>query len=238
MKLLAEFDRVWAVSEASRAELTGFWHWQGLEKTPPVDVLALGADFSAAARVIPRGPPVGSASIPHLLCVGILEPRKNQELLLDVCAELWGEGLRFELHLVGRVNPHFGRPITARIKRLQRHFPHLHRDETAGDDELVQLYATARASVFPTRAEGCGLPLLESLWQGVPCICSDLPVLHENAASGGCLEVAVDDRAAWKDALRRLLTDDALHARLAGEAGSRALPTWAAAGTTLRSALV
>ena len=236
LKLLAAFDRVWAVSEASRAELTGFWHWQGLEQTPPVDVLALGADFSGAARVIPGSPPVGS--IARLLCVGILEPRKNQELLLDVCAELWGEGRRFDLHLVGRVNPHFGRPIAARIKRLRREFPQLRHDETAGDDELVRLYVTARASVFPTQAEGCGLPLLESLWQGVPCVCSDLPVLQENAVEGGCLAVAVNDRAAWKDALRRMVTDDALHARLAGEAGSRALPTWAAAAARLRSALV
>ena len=236
LKLLAVFDRVWAVSEASRAELTGFWRWQGMERTPPVDVLALGADFSGAARVTRRA--LASTAMPQLLCVGILEPRKNQELLLEVSEELWGEGLRFELHLVGRVNPHFGRPIAARIKRLRREFPQLRHDETAGDDELVRLYATARASLFPTRAEGCGLPLLESLWQGVPCVCSDLPVLRENSDGGGCLPVTVNDRAAWKDALRRLLTDDALYAKLAGEAGSRALPTWDTAAATLRSALV
>ena len=235
LKLLAAFDRVWAVSEVSRTELTGFWQWQGLERTPPVSVLALGADFNGAARMTSRAPP---PPVPRLLCVGILEPRKNQLLLLDVCEELWGEGLRFELQLVGRVNPHFGRPIVARIESLRKRFAHLRHDETAGDDALVQLYASARASVFPTLAEGCGLPLLESLWQGVPCVCSDLPVLRENAGGGGCLEVAVNDRAAWKDALRRLLTDEALHARLAGEAVSRALPTWSAAAATLRAALI
>src|ERR1019366_7898 len=32
MKSLARFDRVWAVSEASRAELLGFWRWQGVEE--------------------------------------------------------------------------------------------------------------------------------------------------------------------------------------------------------------
>jgi glycosyltransferase involved in cell wall biosynthesis len=233
LKLLAAVDRVWAVSEASRAELTGFWQWQGLERTPPVSVLALGADFNGAARVTSRA----VSPVSRLLCVGILEPRKNQSLLLDVCEELWGEGVRFELQLVGRVNPHFGRPITVRIESLRKRFAHLRHDETADDDALVQLYASARASVFPTLAEGCGLPLLESLWQGVPCVCSDLPVLRENAAGGGCLEVAVNNHAAWKDALRRLLTDDALHAKLAGEAGSRVLPTWDAAAETLRAGL-
>ena len=236
LKFLASFDRGWAVSEASRAELTGFWRWQGLEKTPPVGVLALGADFSGAARVTQRVAPAGAR--PKLLSVGILEPRKNQTLLLDVSEELWAEGLAFELHLVGRVNPHFGGPIAARIKTLQSKFPGLHFHAAASDEEVSRLYASARASVFPTLAEGCGLPLLESLWLGVPCVCSDLPVLRENAAGGGCLPVAVNDRAVWKEALRRVLTDETLNERLAREAGSRALPTWAAATATLRSELV
>jgi len=84
-------------------------------------------------------------------------------------------------------------------------------------------------------AEGCGLPLLESLWAGVPCVCSDLPVLRENADGGGCLTAAVSDRAAWSEALRRVLTDDALVARLAGEARSRPLPTWAGTAAALRA---
>ena len=235
MKLLARFDRVWAVSEASRADLLGFWHWQGVKKTPPVELLALGADFSAAPRVISRSQL--STLNPQLLCIGILEPRKNQGFLLDVCEELWGEERRFELNVVGRVNPHFGKPLVARIKSLRRKYPDLRFHEAASDAEVTRLYATARASVFPTVAEGCGLPLLESLWMGVPCVCSDLPVLRENADGGGCLPVALNDRAAWREALRRVLTDDALQARLTREATTRSLPTWAEAAQTLRRAL-
>jgi glycosyltransferase involved in cell wall biosynthesis len=237
LKLLASFDRVWVVSEASRVELTGFWRWQGLEKTPPVEVLALGADFNGAPRITPPLNQAAPALPPVLLSVGILEPRKNQLLLLEVCEDLWNEGRRFELHLVGRVNPHFGRPTVDRIKVLQRKRSQLHHHPAAGDDELARLYAVARASVFPTLAEGCGLPLLESLWQGVPCVCSDLPVLRENAGGGGCLPVAGGERAAWTDALRRILADEALHARLTREAGSRPLPTWAAAAVALRATL-
>jgi glycosyltransferase involved in cell wall biosynthesis len=233
MKLLAGFDRVWAVSEASRRDLLGFWCWQGVEKTPPVDVLALGADFTSAPRVASRLEPSTSS----LLCIGILEPRKNQLFLLEVCAELWGEGLEFDLHVVGRVNPHFGAPVVARLETLQKSFPGLHYHEAASDAEVTRLYATARASVFPTIAEGCGLPLLESLWLGVPCVCSDLPVLRENADGGGCLPVTPNDRAAWKAALRRVLTDDALNVRLGVEALTRPLPTWAEAAQILRAAL-
>jgi glycosyltransferase involved in cell wall biosynthesis len=198
-----------------------------------VDVLALGADFNAAPRVTqaPR------FEKPSLLCIGIVEPRKNQSFLLDVAEELWRDGLAFELHLVGRVNPHFGRPIVARIDRLRKKYPGLRFHEAASDQTVAQLYATTCAAVFPTIAEGCGLPLLEALWMGVPCVCSDLPVLRENADGGGCVPVAVNDRAAWSAALRRVLTDEAAHARLAAEARVRALPTWAAAARTISAAL-
>lgn len=235
MKLLARFDRIWAVSEASRAELVGFWRWQGLEKTPLVEVLANGADFNASPRVADRAQP--STLNPQLLCVGILEPRKNQSFLLDVCETLWTEGLRFELHVVGRVNPHFGRPLVARLASLAKKYPGLRYHKAASDVEVARLYASARATVFPTIAEGCGLPLLESLWMGVPCVCSDLPVLRENADGGGCAPVALNDHAAWCAALRRILTDNAFHARLTHEARTRPLPTWASASDGLLKAL-
>ena len=233
MKLLAGFDRLWAVSAASQAELPGFWRWQGIDRLPPVEVLPLGADFNSAPRVVERAPPRA-----QLLCLGIIEPRKNQSFLLTVCAELWAENLPFELHVVGRVNPHFGHPIVAQMKSLRRAYPEqLQFHAAATDADVVRLFATARALVFPTIAEGCGLPLLESLWMGVPCICSDLPVLRENADGGGCVAVPVNDRAAWKDALRRLITDDAHYRRLAAEVRSRPLPTWQNAADVLRNSL-
>lgn len=259
MKLLASFDRVWAVSAASRDELLGFWKWQGLEKVPPVDVLALGADFDGTPRMTDRmaggGPTPRKTTVREmelrwgvdtppifstvaLLCVGILEPRKNQLVVLDACETLWDEGLGFDLHLVGRVNPHFGAPMMERVTAMERKYPGLRYDQEAADIRLATLYATSRATIFPTLAEGCGLPLLESLWRGVPCVCSDLPVLRENADAGGCLPVPPTDRAAWTDALRRILKDDFLHADLTMEARTRPLPTWAEAGKTLLDAMV
>jgi len=233
LKQLAEFERIWAISEASRDELLGYWRWLGLASVPPVDMLPLGADLDRAPRVTSRP----AAASPGLLCVGILEPRKNQALLLDAAEALWREGLTFDLHLVGRVNPHFGPPLVARIKALRKRFPGLRYHEAASDAVLAGLYATVTATLCPTIAEGCGLPLLESLWHGVPCVCSDLPVLRENADGGGCLAVAVDDRTAWIAALRRVLTEPDLVARFAAEAAARPLPTWAEAARRLRAGL-
>lgn len=230
MKLLAGFDRVWAVSEASRRDLLEFWRWQGVAKLPPVDVLALGADFNGRPRITTRNVSPGK---PSLLCVGIFEPRKNQAFLLQVCAELWEQGLDFDLHLAGRMNPHFGAPIVARIKELRNRYAGLHYHDAPDDAVMAALYDGVRASVFPTLAEGCGLPLLESLWMGVPCVCSDLPVLRENADGGGCLTAAPNDPAAWRQTLREILTDDALAARLQNEVTTRTLPTWRETAETL-----
>lgn len=235
LKQLAAFDRIFAVSAASRDELLGYWRWLGLATVPPVAAVALGADAAGTPRItVPVTPPAP----PQLLCLGIVEPRKNQALLLAACAALWREGRAFELHVVGRMNPHFGRPIVAALEKLRAEVgPRLVWHAAADDAAVAARLAAARATVFPTLAEGCGLPLLESLWHGVPCVCSDLPVLRENADAGGCLAVPVGDVAAWTAALRRILADDTLHRDLAAAAVARPLPTWADTAAQIRSAL-
>ena len=236
MKLLSRFDRVWAVSEASRQDLIGFWKWQGLEAVPPVDVLALGADMEGVSRgqAVPAARP---PRLPRIVSVGILEPRKNQAVIVEACESLRGEGLDMELHLVGRLNPHFGEPLANRIAELMDRWPGLRYHAKMGDAALVELIRSARATAFASIAEGCGLPLLESLWLGVPCACSAIAPLLENAAGGGCAVVRGNDLEGWKDCLGRLLRDDAFHGRLVQEALSRPLPTWAEAARTLRAAL-
>jgi glycosyltransferase involved in cell wall biosynthesis len=236
LKMLASFDRVFAISEASRRDLTGFWRWQGGTPRAQVDLIELGADFDGSNRVQRDAliPTKGRAS---LLCVGIIEPRKNQAFLLDVAGALWRDGVDFDLHIVGRVNPHFGGPIADRMKALARQEPRFRYHAAANDEELGRLYATARAVVFPTIAEGCGLPLLEALWRGVPCVCSDLPVLRENADGGGCRVARVNDVADWAAQLRQVLTDDEECRRLQTAAMARPLPRWTETALALRKAL-
>jgi glycosyltransferase involved in cell wall biosynthesis len=235
LKLLAEFDRVLAISVTSRDVLLGYWRWLGLERTPPLEALQLGADLSSRPRTTERA--VAAGATPSLLCVGILEPRKNQWFLLDVCEALWREGVKFELHIVGRVNPHFGQPIVKRIRSLKKQYAGLHYHEAASDELLEMLFGGATATVFPTIAEGCGLPLLESLWHGVPCACSDLPVLRENADGGGCVAATLNDHDAWIAVLRRVLTDQVHQKQLAHEAMTRSLPTWKQTAEALKAGL-
>jgi len=233
LKMLAAFDRVWAISEDSRRDLVEFWRWQGGPVRAAAETIRLGADFDRKPRAVP--PPDPPAA--QVLCVGILEPRKNQWFLLDVCEALWAGGVEFELHVAGRANPHFGRAIVDRLKAMRKTHPRVHYHAAVSDAQLDRLYAAARVTAFPTVAEGCGLPVLESLWKGRPCVCSDMPVLREIADSGGCLVAAPNDRDAWVGALRAALSDDAVWRRLAAGAAARPLPVWADAAGMLAGAL-
>jgi len=235
MKLLAGFDRAWAISAATRKDFMGFWRWQGVPVKVQVDVIELGSDFDGGPGAQP--PALGAKGRPSLLCVGIVEPRKNQAFLIEVAESLWRDGLDFDLHVVGRINPHFGSPLLARMKALQKREPRFRCHVSAGDKQLAALYSDARAVVFPTIAEGCGLPLLEALWRGVPCVCTDLPVLRENADGGGCITAKVNDLADWRAKLRQVLTDPVEILRLQTEALVRPLPRWADTARVLRQAL-
>jgi glycosyltransferase involved in cell wall biosynthesis len=236
MRLLAGFDRVLAISQDARRDLLGFWQWAGVttggafagnvpvSPPPVVDVVTWGADFSGAPRVTDTAAPLAP---PSLLCVGIVEPRKNHAFLLDVCAALWDSGLRFTLTVTGRVNTETGTAAAAKLRAFAGRYAGLLRHLPAtGDAALADLYANTRAVVFPTLAEGFGLPLIEALWAGAPCVCSDLPVLREQSAAGGCLLVPPNDFVAWSTVLREILSDDASVLRLRSVARTRPLPTW------------
>lgn len=236
MKLLAGFDHVVAISEQVAQDLAAFWRWQGVVPRARVEPVRLGADFDGSERVTapPARRPGARAS---LLCVGIVEPRKNQTFLLDVVESLWADGLDFDLHVAGRVNPHFGPPIVRRFKALARREPRFRHHAAPADAVLNRLYGEARAVVFPTIAEGNGLPILEAAWRGVACVCSDLPVLRENTTGGGSLLAGVNDLAAWRSALTAVLADEAEAVRLQAEAVARPLPRWADTARDILAAL-
>jgi len=238
MKMLSCFDRVFPISTASKEDLTGFWAWQAVPSDAVVREISLGADFLKRPRpAFADNSARTKNQAPSLLCVGILEPRKNQLFLLDVCAALWAEGLAFSVNIVGRVNPHFGPPVCAKIAALKKQGRPVFHHQGLSDDGVLALYRTATASVFPTVAEGCGLPPLESLWLGVPCVCSDLPVLRENIDGGGCVPVSVGNVEAWKTTLRSILTKPDRAAQLRVEAERRVVPLWRQTAEALRSAL-
>jgi glycosyltransferase involved in cell wall biosynthesis len=234
LKMLACFDLVIANSNASAREIWSYWDWLGV-RTPELISISLGADGAMKHRVTRPDP--AHATRNSVVMVGILEPRKNQDAVLDAAEVLWGEGLKFSLNFAGRVNPHFGKTVAERIRDLRSQGWQVRHLSDLQDGEIAGLLGEARFSVLPSLAEGCGLPVLESLWTGVPVVCSDIPALAETAVRGGCRLVRPGDVSALTVAMRTLLTDNGAVTRLAAEACACRLPTWEEAARALLATL-
>ncbi len=224
MKLILQFDQILANSEASKQELLDYWQWAGVTNIPSVETIPLGADGLVPQRITT---PRTLSESPHILMTGILEPRKNQSLLLDAALILKEREINFQISFVGRINPHFGKPIQERIQKLRRRGLPVSFFNQPPDSELMGLYDTADITVFPSLAEGNGLPVMESLWLGKPVICSPLACHREHAARGEgitLIDPMTPENLAGK--ISCLISDRREYTDAQQKAFEHKLPTW------------
>ncbi len=194
---------------------------------PPVQTCTLACDLVGTPRVGTL-PPVKAPDDPvRMLCVSTLEPRKNHAALLDAYERAVARrpGLGLELHLVGAA--YVGsQDIVDRVRGAMARLPGLRWHEQVEYARLQELYAQCDFTVYPSVLEGFGLPVIESLWQGRPCLCANFGVMAENAVGGGCLTADVRDPEALANAILTLADSADSRRRLATEAVSRPLKTW------------
>lgn len=228
--------KVVAISRSAGGEFWGFASGlptQGLAE-PEIVAVPLATEAPGLSDGAGEGAGAGAAEglggsateLPVVLCVGSHEPRKNQEAVLAAASVLFGEGLRFRLVFVGggtgEVLARFDREVgrwKARGMAVESH-------RRLGDRELWELYRQARFTVLLSLHEGFGLPIVESTSLGTPVLTSSHGSLAEVAALGGCLTANPRDDEAVTDAMRRMLTDDALIARLEAEIATLPTRTW------------
>jgi len=226
LRELLAFDGIAANSEDSRATLISYWDWLGVPENarPLVTAIPLGID--------PATPPLFQLHDPHshplpiVLSVGSLEGRKNHLALLDACESLWSNDAKFELHLIGLAHPQTGRAALARLRDLQAAGRPLRYSGPVTDTARAAAYAACTFTVYPSLIEGFGLPVLESLARGKPCLCSARGALGEAARDGGCLTLDHVDAASLTAALGRLLSNPAELAALANSAHARRFRKW------------
>jgi glycosyltransferase involved in cell wall biosynthesis len=218
---LLGFDGIAAVSEASRESLIGYWRWLGVSKAPPVAAIPLGLDPPSPARET-RSP----AATPTVLCVGSIEGRKNHAALLDACESLWARGVKFKLRLVGIANAETGGPALERLSRLRAAGRPVRYDGPEDDEGLEAAYRECAFTVYPSLAEGYGLPVAESLARGKPCICRSSGALGEIALGGGCMGLGAAEPAEIAAAIGQLIDFPPVLAALEARARERRFKTW------------
>ncbi|HEX6705401.1 MAG TPA: FkbM family methyltransferase [Albitalea sp.] len=222
MQQLLLADVVIPISRRSGAELERFYHGyqESTEARPHICPLQLPAESQLSLRQTNCSEPTE----PVILCVGSIEPRKNQLRLLEAFDEFCREhpDTRWKLVLAGNLRGDVAAAVGAFISRN----PRISHAQNISDPELDALYRACSFTVFPSLEEGFGLPILESLWYAKPCICADYGAMAEVADGGGCYGVDTSSVSALKGALTQVALDPHLRHRLAQEAANRPLATW------------
>ncbi len=202
-------DRVIVDSQSTREDLLEI---VGV-RPQRVDVVPLGLG------TVQREQPLGEREVRAKFALG------ERPLLLSVSAKRPHKNLLALIGALARLEPR-ERPIlvlpgypTAHEAELREHARAL---GVQGDvrfpawvcsGELEGLWSIAQVFVFPSLYEGFGLPVLEAMARGVPVACADASSLPEVAGDAALL-FDPHSETAIAEALRRLLSDEALRERL------------------------
>jgi len=182
--------------------------------------------------------PRQASPAPLILSVGRFVHKKGFEFLINACGELKRRGVRFGCVIVGEPGE-AGEAMAAQIQRLGLEGSVQLRSAVT-QDTLRDIYRDARVFALPCQvmADGDrdGIPnvLAEAMAMGVPVVSTPISGIPEliDADTHGLL-VPPADAAALADALQRVLTDEALHARLSQAGRARICERFDSRRTTL-----
>jgi glycosyltransferase involved in cell wall biosynthesis len=185
------------------------------DRRPRTISAPLGLDLTT-----PDKAPGGPWTSPYFVTLGTIEPRKNHALLLD----LWDDIPDAHLLICGSR----GWENQATFARLDAHPPRIHELPGLTDGQVAALLTGAAGLLFPSLAEGYGLPPVEAAALGVPVLLNDLPIYREVL---GDIPVYADagDRYLWHKEINRMAEQhQADDTRRAEQAPCFVPPTWEA----------
>ena len=225
-RLLARAARVIVTSPGTRRDLAAY-DLDGAQ----IGVVCPGTDPAPLARGS-AGPGLA------LLCVATLTPRKGHLVLLDALGEL--TDLHWHLTCVGSAerDPACAQAIVAALDRLDLH----ERVSLVGERaaaEVAPFYDRADLFILASYHEGYGMALTEALARGLPVIATRAGAIPDTVPADAGLLVPPGDPPALAAALRDVMTEPDLRARLAAgaRAARRNLPGWSDAARAFAAEL-
>lgn len=178
-------------------------------------------------------PPDRPQKRPYYCAIGTIEPRKNHALLLDIWEDM-AEGERPDLHIVGQRGWN-NAAVFSRLDALQG-APWLHEHNSMPDLEVTTLLSGAHGLLFPSHAEGFGLPSLEAVQLGIPVICGDLAIHHE-LLGGYPVYAGLEDRFLWKKTVLEQARQRQKDLVRVSQAKTVKIPTWSEHFNAVNAAL-
>ncbi len=150
---------------------------------------------------------------PYFLYVGRLEKKKNTPALIEalsILRENYPE-IKEKMLLIGDAS--FGYD---EVKYVIEEFD-LNNDVIMpgwiAEEDMPYIYSGASAFIFPTKYEGFGIPILQSMACGIPTAVSDIPVLKE-VADNSVLYFDHNDKRAIAEAMSEIIKNQELREKL------------------------
>lgn len=152
----------------------------------------------------------------YFLCTGTIEPRKNLLTVFAAYALLRERGLDdIDMVVVGEKG--WNVDLNPGDEPNGQYADQIHLLGRISDDDLWTLYEHATCMVFPSLAEGFGLPILEASSCATPVITSNRSSMQEIMGDAGIL-VDPTDPVAIADAIAAVFSDKNLRAILSKKA--------------------
>lgn len=126
--------------------------------------------------IIPEIPEMSVEQKDYFLYMGNLEKRKGTDILLDAYEMYVSQGGDRELVIAGKVRED---DMDERLNELTNRIPSLRYLGYVDDETRTRLYRECGCFVFPSRAEGFGMPVIEAMQCGKPVIASNLEIFRE-----------------------------------------------------------
>ena len=175
---LERADLLICISKATANEARKLW------PKKPIAVVPHGIDvegYDPFSYPLPKPEKIDYEKI-NLLCVGSEEPRKRIEFLIEVLSILPKDiKSRTVLHKVGSESSKKSKRDIQ--KMAEKRDVNMHWVGRLSDIDLCGYYQHCDALLFPSIAEGFGLPPLEAMASGCPVLVADMPAHNEVAPS-------------------------------------------------------